>query len=99
MACNFNYMADRKKTHRTMTKALQEAIARSDLSYQAIEKATGVLRQSLMTFVQGRTSLRLDNADRLATFFNIKVQQSMQCRPHGERALSSGKKGRGSGEP
>ncbi len=56
-----------------MTEALREAIADSDLSFKALERETGVVRQSLMKFMRGETSLRLDIADKLARFFGLHV--------------------------
>ena len=58
-----------------MTDAIREAIAESELSFQAIERETGVLRQSLMKFAAGEQTLRLDAADKLANFFNIEVRR------------------------
>ena len=51
-----------------MTDALRAAIDDSDLSYSALERETGVKRQSMMKFVAGKQSLRLDVADKLAAY-------------------------------
>ena len=48
---------------------LRQAIAKSGMSFQALERETGVLRQSLMKFVRGEQALRGDAYDRLASFF------------------------------
>ena len=56
-----------------MTELLRKAIADS-ASIRAISFATGVTRQSLMKFVRGEQSLRLDLADRLAEHFEIEVR-------------------------
>ena len=56
-----------------MTGAIREAIAESELSFKALERETGVLRQSLMKFAAGEQTLRLDAADKLAEFFGIQV--------------------------
>jgi plasmid maintenance system antidote protein VapI len=56
-----------------MTDLLRRAIAASKLSYSAIERETGVKRGSVQRFVDGRQSLRLDMADRLAAYFGITV--------------------------
>ena len=61
-----------------MTEALRDeeqviAIAESELSFKALERETGVLRQSLMKFAAGEQSLRLDAADKLAEFFGIEI--------------------------
>ena len=66
-------MSARRKTYDTMTEALREAIAESELSFKALERETGVLRQSLMKFAADEQSLRLDAADKLAKFFGLAV--------------------------
>ena len=55
------------------TDALRQAIAGSGLAHIAIERATGVKRQSVMLFMRGERSLRLDIADRLAAYFGLTV--------------------------
>jgi len=49
----------------TMTELLRQALNQTK-SFKAIERETGVLRQSLMKFARGEQSLRLDKADILA---------------------------------
>lgn len=61
----------RKKTG-TMTELLREALAKAE-SLRAVERATGVKRQSLMKFVRCEQTLRLDAADKLAEHFGIKA--------------------------
>ena len=56
-----------------MTETLKRAIRDSGLSFKALERETGVKRQSLMKFMRGEQSLRLDLADRLAAFFKLKL--------------------------
>ncbi len=58
-----------------MTELLRQAIAESP-SFRAIETATGVKRQSLMKFVRGEQSLRLDKADELAEHFGIESRRT-----------------------
>lgn len=53
-----------------MTELLRQAILEAP-SFLGVETATGVKRQSLMKFVRGEQSLRLDMADRLAAHFGI----------------------------
>jgi plasmid maintenance system antidote protein VapI len=57
-----------------LTELLRKAISEAP-SFRAIEKATGVKRQSLMKFARGEQSLRLDMADRLAAYFGIVSQR------------------------
>ena len=54
--------------------ALREAIRGSGLSLTRIEADTGVQRASLSRFMAGRRTLRLDMADRLATYFRLTVR-------------------------
>ena len=62
------------KKEEPLTAALKKAIVGSGLSFQALESETGVLRQSLMKFVRGQQSLRLDIADKLAAYFGLALQ-------------------------
>jgi plasmid maintenance system antidote protein VapI len=59
----------------TMTDLLRKAVAESK-SFRAIQTATGVKRQSLMKFVRGEQSLRLDMADKLAEHFGIESRRT-----------------------
>ena len=70
---SLSYMATKRKTYKTMTDALRQAIADSDLSFKAMERETGVIRQSLMPFARGEQSLRLDIADKLAVYFGLEI--------------------------
>ena len=58
-----------------MTEALRRAIAESGLPLQRIEKLTGVKRASIMRFIAGRQSLRLDKADDLAAYFGFQIKR------------------------
>lgn len=57
---------------RTITERLKRAIEEFGESYAELERATGVKRASVMRFVRGDQSLRLDMADRLASHFGIE---------------------------
>jgi plasmid maintenance system antidote protein VapI len=52
---------------------LRRAIAESGISYNALQKETGVTRASIMRFVRGDQSIRLDMADRLAAYFGLTL--------------------------
>jgi plasmid maintenance system antidote protein VapI len=54
---------------------LRRTISESGVSYNALQKETGVTRASIMRFVEGRQSLRLDMADRLAGYFGLALQK------------------------
>ena len=54
---------------------LRRTIAESGVSYNALQKETGVTRASIMRFVRGDQSLRLDMADRLAAYFDLELRK------------------------
>jgi plasmid maintenance system antidote protein VapI len=58
-----------------ISDVLRQTIVESGLSYNALERETGVTRASIMRFVQRRNSLRLDMADRLATHLGLALQK------------------------
>lgn len=58
----------------TMTELLRDALTKAG-SFYPIEAATGVKRQSMMKFVRGEQSLRLDIADKLAAHFGIECRR------------------------
>ena len=53
---------------------LKNAIEASGLSIKALERETGVTRQSMMHFMRGTRTLRLDIADKLASYFGLDVR-------------------------
>ena len=65
----------RHERHQTMTELLRQALRDAD-SIRAVAKATGLKHPSLVRFVNGRQSLRLDLADRLAAYFGIESRQT-----------------------
>jgi plasmid maintenance system antidote protein VapI len=71
-----------------LTDVLRKAIAESGLAQIAIERATGVKRASIMRFLRGERSLRLDMADRLAAYFGLELKASA-----GRKAAGKTKKG------
>jgi transcriptional regulator with XRE-family HTH domain len=56
-----------------MSEALRRAILRSKTPLMSLEQATGVKRASIMRFLRGETSLRLDKADALAAYFGLEL--------------------------
>lgn len=62
----------RKDTKPTMTSVLRRALHEAE-SIRAVAKATGVQHSSLVRFVNGRQSLRLDMADKLVSYFGVVV--------------------------
>lgn len=57
----------------TMTDVLKAAIEASGMAHIAIERQTGVKRACIMRFLRNETSLRLDIADKLATYFGLEL--------------------------
>ena len=64
-----------KHKGKTMTAALRRVIVESGLSCIAIARETGVQRMSIVRFLSGKQSLRLDAADKLAAYFGLEVVQ------------------------
>jgi hypothetical protein len=52
---------------------LRQTIAESGIPYLTLERETGVVRTSIMRFVEGRQFLRLDAVDRLAEYFGLEL--------------------------
>ncbi len=57
-----------------MTDLLREEIGKAE-SIRAVAKSTGLNHASLIRFVNGERSLRLDLADKLAKHFGIECVQ------------------------
>ncbi|MCC7316821.1 MAG: hypothetical protein IT419_18670 [Planctomycetes bacterium] len=68
-------MPKRNKQGATMTELLRAALAEAP-SLREVERETGVKRQSMMKFLRGEQSLRLDIADRLAMHFGITLRRA-----------------------
>ncbi|MCX7421859.1 MAG: helix-turn-helix transcriptional regulator [Planctomycetia bacterium] len=56
-----------------IAEALKKAIESSGMSIKALSRETGVVRQSMMHFMRGSRTLRLDIADKLAAYFKLTV--------------------------
>jgi len=54
-----------------ITHVLRRTVVDSGISYKALSRETGVARASIQRFVDGRQSIRLDMADRLAVYFGL----------------------------
>lgn len=57
-----------------ITETLRAAINASELSFLALAKETGVLRQSLMPFARGEAGINADAADKLAVYFGLELR-------------------------
>ncbi len=61
-----------------ITDVLRQAILDSGLPLLRIARETGVQRASLSRFVRGKNSLRLDVADKLAKYFELRLMATQQ---------------------
>jgi hypothetical protein len=50
------------------------------MNFLALERETGVLRQSLMKFARGERLLRGDAYDKLAAYFNLVLRTKRKSR-------------------
>lgn len=66
------------KKKSTMTEMLRAAIRDSGLSAYRISKDTGLVVTSIIRFVEGETSLRLDKADVLAEYLGLELVRKQQ---------------------
>ena len=57
-----------------ITDLLRWTINESGIPFLTLEQETGVLRQSLMKFARGETSIHLDSADAIAKYFGLELQ-------------------------
>ena len=64
---------DRRYSKRSISDTLRRAIVESGLSHNALAQATGVTRASILRFVRGDQSLRLDKADLLAAYLGLTL--------------------------
>ena len=65
-------MSKRKKP-KTMTEVLRQAVIDSEIPMLRLSNETGIVRASLIRFVRGDQSLRLDMADKLAEYFGLEL--------------------------
>ena len=67
-----------------ITDLLRKAIQDSGIPFLTLEQQTGVLRQSLMKFARGESTIHLDAADRLAEFFNLELEPASKPKRKGK---------------
>ena len=63
-----------------MSNALKAAIRQSGLTQYRIAKDTGIPATSIMRFMRGETSLRLDKADALAEYMGLKLVKTSKAK-------------------
>lgn len=59
-----------------MTDVLRKALVESGLPTLTVSNEAGVARGSLIRFIRGERSLRLDCADKLAAYFGLELRTS-----------------------
>ena len=57
-----------------ISDVLRDAINASGLPFLALEKATGVLRQTLTLFARGESGINSVAADKLAVYFGLELR-------------------------
>lgn len=72
-------------TKQPISETLRRAINESGMSFLALEKATGVIRQSLMPFARGEAGINSDSADKLAVYFGLELKPSIEPKKKGKR--------------
>lgn len=56
-----------------ITDLLRQAIQDSEIPFLRLQNETGVLRQSLMKFARGESTIHLEAADKLASYFKLEL--------------------------
>jgi plasmid maintenance system antidote protein VapI len=58
-----------------LRKTIKDALDAGETTLLTLEQETGVIRASIMRFVKGRQSLRLDVADKLAAHLGLELRR------------------------
>ena len=69
-----------KKTKSPITDLLRKTVAESGIPLLVLQRETGVKRGSIMRFLRGDQSLRLDKADALAKYFGLKLVKARKSK-------------------
>jgi len=72
-----------------MTETLRTAIRDSGLSAYRISKDTGLVVTSIIRFVEGETSLRLDKADVLAEYLGLELLKTRKAKNQDGRTVTN----------
>ena len=75
--CNNKYIMAQELP---ITDLLRKTINASGIPFLTLEQKTGVLRQSLMKFARGESSLNLSSADEVARFFGLELRPAAKAR-------------------
>ncbi len=76
-----NMSKKQSKPKSSMTDELKAAIKESGLSAYRISQDTGVVVSSILRFLNGETSLRLDVADVLAAYLGLRLVPDPDAKP------------------
>lgn len=57
-----------------LLRTIRAAVKSGQTNFLSLERETGLTRASIMRFVAGKQSLRLDMADRLAVRFGLELR-------------------------
>ncbi|MFM9962256.1 MAG: hypothetical protein ACKV2Q_13670 [Planctomycetaceae bacterium] len=68
--CSLRYIMPKKMP---ITDLLRQTIQERGIPFLTLEQETGVLRQSLMKFARGESTIHLDSADALADYFGLAL--------------------------
>jgi transcriptional regulator with XRE-family HTH domain len=71
----------KNKPKPTLTDVLKAAIERSGLTHYRIGRDSGIPESSLLRFMRGETSLRLDRADVLARYLGLQLTTDPDAKP------------------
>lgn len=75
LLCTLAYMAPRLDPEGDLSRRLREALRTTDESIRSISTATGVTRQTLMAFRDGKRTIFLNAADRIAAHFRLTLRK------------------------
>jgi len=78
----------KSKAKPPITELLRKTVAESGVPLLVLQRATGVKRASVMRFVRGTTSLRLDKADALASYFGLELVARRRAKRYTKRGLA-----------
>lgn len=73
-----------KNSNPTLTDVLRAAIIERDLPLLTLQQETGVPRASIMRFLRGERSLRLDIAEKLATYLELELAPARRRKEKGK---------------
>lgn len=57
-----------------ISDVLRKAVVDSGMTFLALERETGVLRQTLMPFARGEAGINIAAADKLAAYFGLELR-------------------------